>query len=155
MPAMDFIYIRELRLPARIGLYKYEKAAPQLVELDIEMALPGPAVFSSHKVADTINYATVVERLKPLLVAEHYGLVEVLADNLNVDWDKPRHDVLSDREFQTLRMLGSGRTLSEIAEALQISAKTVSVYRGRVLTKMRLRNNAEVTMYVVSNGLQL
>ncbi|MGD7129153.1 response regulator, partial [Ralstonia pseudosolanacearum] len=52
-------------------------------------------------------------------------LVEVLADNLNVDWDKPRHDVLSDREFQTLRMLGSGRTLGEIADALQISAKTV------------------------------
>ncbi|AQW30983.1 LuxR C-terminal-related transcriptional regulator [Ralstonia syzygii subsp. celebesensis] len=82
-------------------------------------------------------------------------LVEVLADNLNVDWDRPRHDVLSDREFQTLRMLGSGRTLGEIAEALQISAKTVSVYRGRVLSKMKLRNNAELTMYVVSNGLQL
>ena len=82
-------------------------------------------------------------------------LVEVLADNLNVDWDKPRHDILSDREFQTLRMLGSGRTLGEIAEALQISVKTVSVYRGRVLSKMKLRNNAELTMYVVSNGLQL
>ncbi len=52
-------------------------------------------------------------------------------------------------------MLGSGRTLGEIAEALQISVKTVSVYRGRVLSKMKLRNNAELTMYVVSNGLQL
>jgi two-component system, NarL family, invasion response regulator UvrY len=82
-------------------------------------------------------------------------LVEVLADNLNVDWDKPRHDILSDREFQTLRMLGSGRTLGEIAEALQISVKTVSVYRGRVLSKMKLRNNAELTMYVVSNSLQI
>lgn len=79
---MDFIFIRELRLPARIGLYKYEKAAPQLVELDIEMALPGAAVFRSHKVSDTINYATVVEQLKPLLVAEHYGLVEVLAERI-------------------------------------------------------------------------
>ena len=82
-------------------------------------------------------------------------MVEVLADNLNVDWDKPRHDILSDREFQTLRMLGSGRTLGEIAEALQISVKTVSVYRGRVLSKMKLRNNAELTMYVVSNSLQI
>jgi dihydroneopterin aldolase len=79
---MDSIFIRELRLPARVGLYKYEKAAPQTVELDIEMGLSGPAVFTSHKVGDTINYATVIERLKVLLVSEHFGLVEVLADRV-------------------------------------------------------------------------
>ena len=79
---MDFIFIRELRLPARIGLYKYEKTSPQIVELDIEIALPGNTVFRSHKVADTINYADVVERLQAVLAEEHFGLVEVLVDRL-------------------------------------------------------------------------
>ena len=79
---MDFIFIRELRLPAWVGLYKYEKTAPQTVELDIEIALPGPAVFQSHKVGDIINYAAVVERLRAVLAAEKFGLIEVLADRV-------------------------------------------------------------------------
>lgn len=79
---MDFIFIRELRLPAWVGLYRYEKVAPQTVELDIEIALPGTAVFQSHKVADTINYAEVVERVRQVLAEEKFGLVEVLVDRL-------------------------------------------------------------------------
>ena len=64
---MDFIFIRELRLEAWIGLYKYEKAAQQLIELDIEMAIPGTAVFESRKHTDTIDYSAVVKRLRLLL----------------------------------------------------------------------------------------
>jgi dihydroneopterin aldolase len=79
---MDFIFIRELRLQAWVGLYKYEKTTPQTVELDIEIALPNDAVFRSHKVADTINYADVVERLQAVLHEEKFGLVEVLVDRL-------------------------------------------------------------------------
>jgi dihydroneopterin aldolase len=79
---MDFIFIRELKLPAWVGLYKYEKTAPQTVELDIELALPGTAVFESHKVGDTINYADVVERLRSVLAEEKFGLIEVLVDRV-------------------------------------------------------------------------
>ena len=79
---MDFIYIRELRLEAWIGLYKYEKVAPQIIELDLEITVPGAAVFKSHKVTDTINYAAVVDRLRALLAAERFGLIEVLADRV-------------------------------------------------------------------------
>lgn len=79
---MDFIFIRELRLEAWVGLYKYEKTAPQVIELDIEIALPGATVFTSHKVADTVNYAAVVDRLRRLLSEEHFGLVEVLVDRV-------------------------------------------------------------------------
>jgi dihydroneopterin aldolase len=79
---MDFIYIRELRLEAWIGLYKYEKVAPQIIDLELEIAIPGAAVFSSHKVADTINYAAVVDRLRALLAVERFGLIEVLADRV-------------------------------------------------------------------------
>ena len=79
---MDFIFIRELRLQAWVGLYKYEKAASQTVELDLEIALPGSAVFQSHKVTDTINYAEVVERLRAVLAEEKFGLVEVLVERV-------------------------------------------------------------------------
>lgn len=79
---MDFIFIRELRLEAWVGIYKHEKIAPQTIEFDIEMATPGDAVFHTHKVADTIDYAKVVARIAELLKAERFGLVEVLADRV-------------------------------------------------------------------------
>jgi len=76
---MDTIFIRELRLPAWIGLYKHEKIAPQLVEIDIEMALPTDAVFQTHKVRDTIDYGVVCEKIREMLANERFGLVESLA----------------------------------------------------------------------------
>ena len=79
---MDFIFIRELRLEAWVGIYKHEALAPQTIEFDLELALPGDAVFRTRKVADTIDYATVVKRLGELVKAEKFGLVEVLADRV-------------------------------------------------------------------------
>ncbi len=63
------------------------------------------------------------------------------------------HQKLSDRELQTLTMIASGKRLSDIAEALMLSPKTVSVYRARVLEKLGLANNAELTVYAIRNGL--
>jgi DNA-binding NarL/FixJ family response regulator len=67
--------------------------------------------------------------------------------------ERPRPELLSEREYQVLKLIASGKTLSEIACMLSLSVKTVSTYRARVLTKMRMRNNAELTYYVVQNGL--
>lgn len=64
-----------------------------------------------------------------------------------------RHDVLSDREYQVLRMIGMGKTVSEIAAELALSVKTVSTYRARILEKMELRTTAELMHYVIDNGL--
>ena len=63
------------------------------------------------------------------------------------------HSVLSDRELQTLTMIASGKRLSDIAEELKLSPKTVSVYRSRVLEKLNLPNNAAVTVYAIRNQL--
>jgi two-component system invasion response regulator UvrY len=63
------------------------------------------------------------------------------------------HDKLSDREYQVLRMLGSGLTVSEIATAFGLSVKTVSTYRSRLLEKLEMRSNAEVMRYAIENGL--
>ena len=79
---MDIIFLREIRLDARIGIYKREKSITQTVELDLDMALPDDRVFKSGKVADTIDYAVVVERIRTVLVEQHYGLVENLAEHV-------------------------------------------------------------------------
>jgi DNA-binding NarL/FixJ family response regulator len=63
------------------------------------------------------------------------------------------HEALSDREYETLRLIASGKKLSEIAEAMSLSPKTVSVYRARLLEKMNMRTNADLTHYAVKHGL--
>jgi 7,8-dihydroneopterin aldolase/epimerase/oxygenase len=79
---MDIIFLREIRLDARIGIYKREKTITQTVELDLELALPDGRVFKSGKVTDTIDYAVVIERIRAALVEQHYGLVENLAERV-------------------------------------------------------------------------
>lgn len=79
---MDYIFIRELRIDAWVGLYKHEKLATQTIELDIEIGIPGVAVFASGKVTDTIDYSVVVEHIRALVATEHFGLVENLADRI-------------------------------------------------------------------------
>ena len=80
-------------------------------------------------------------------------LAEELARSIGEGNEKRPHELLSDREFDTLRMLAGGKSLAEIAESLSISPKTVSVYRTRLLEKMKLKNNAEIAHYAVKNGL--
>jgi DNA-binding NarL/FixJ family response regulator len=80
-------------------------------------------------------------------------LAESLAESIGGDSEVPPHELLSDREFQTLRLIAAGRSLTQIGEQLALSPKTVSVYRSRLLAKLKLANNAELTRYAVSNGL--
>ena len=80
-------------------------------------------------------------------------LAEALANHLDDEGDQMPHETLSDREFQTLRLIGAGKSLTDIANELCLSVKTVSVYRARLLEKMKLKNNSELTHYAVKNGL--
>jgi len=80
-------------------------------------------------------------------------LAESLAESIGGDTDAPAHERLSDREFQTLRLIAGGRTLTQIGEELSLSPKTVSVYRARLLAKLQLATNAELTRYALENGL--
>jgi dihydroneopterin aldolase len=79
---MDIIFLREIRLDARVGIYKRERSITQTVEIDLDIALPNDRVFESGKVADTIDYAVVIERIRAVLVEQHYGLVENLAERI-------------------------------------------------------------------------
>lgn len=80
-------------------------------------------------------------------------LAEQLANSIGEDVERPPHETLSDREYQTLCLIASGKTLTEIAAQLALSVKTVSVYRARLLEKMKFKNNAELTHYAMKNGL--
>jgi DNA-binding NarL/FixJ family response regulator len=78
---------------------------------------------------------------------------EMLVDNLASPSTETLHAALSERELQTLLKIASGRRLSEIAEELMLSPKTVSVYRARLLQKLKLSNNAELAVYAIRNQL--
>jgi two-component system invasion response regulator UvrY len=81
------------------------------------------------------------------------SLAEVMADSLGKDQERAPHEMLSDREYQTLCLIASGKSLTDAAEEMRLSVKTVSVYRSRLLEKMKLKNNAELTHYAIKNGL--
>jgi two-component system, NarL family, invasion response regulator UvrY len=80
-------------------------------------------------------------------------LAEKLVYNLDADSSKPRHEILSDREYQVLCMIASGKTVTQIAEELALSVKTISTYRVRILEKLNMKNNAELTRYAIKESL--
>ncbi|MEH3086265.1 MAG: response regulator transcription factor [Xylophilus ampelinus] len=80
-------------------------------------------------------------------------VAQMLAESVSKPEVEAPHTLLSERELQTLLKIASGRRLSDIAEELVLSPKTVSVYRSRVLEKLGLTNNAELTVYAIRNGL--
>ena len=69
------------------------------------------------------------------------------------DKQEVTHQILSNREYQTLCLMAAGKSLSEMADIMSLSAKTVSVYRARMLEKMKLRNNAEAVRYAIDHHL--
>jgi len=76
-----------------------------------------------------------------------------LAADLVSDADKPPHEALSDREYQVMLLIASGKTVGEIAQALKLSVKTVSTYRTRILEKLQLSNNADIMRYALTRGV--
>jgi DNA-binding NarL/FixJ family response regulator len=79
-------------------------------------------------------------------------VAEMLADSLHTDTEQP-HNQLSDREFEVLKQIASGKTVTEIADILFLSPNTISTYRSRILEKMNMHTNAELTHYAISNKL--
>ncbi|MGN6805096.1 MAG: response regulator transcription factor RqpR [Trinickia sp.] len=111
---------------------------------------------ASGYLSKTVTAAQMIEAIRQVAAGRKYvspALAEALAEYVSFDGDQLPHEKLSDREYQTLCMLASGKRLTDIAHTLSLSVKTVSVYRTRLLEKMKLRNNAELTYYVMSNRL--
>jgi len=81
------------------------------------------------------------------------SLAERLADVLDNNAEKAPHEILSNREYQVMRMIGAGKTVTEVAAEMSLSVKTISTFRARILNKMKLKNNSELTRYVIQNNL--
>ena len=101
--------------------------------------------------------AVLVQAVRTVAQGRKYitpEIAQLLAENIGKDdQHESPHEKLSDRELQTLVMIASGKRLSDIATELTLSPKTVSVYRARVLEKLALGNNSELTVYAIRNGL--
>jgi two-component system, NarL family, invasion response regulator UvrY len=98
----------------------------------------------------------LIQAVRKLLAGSRYvspALAEQFARDLHESADRPAHETLSAREFEILVMIGSGKTVSQIAEELHLSATTVSTYRARILEKMKMETTAELMRYAFRNRL--
>jgi two-component system, NarL family, invasion response regulator UvrY len=100
--------------------------------------------------------AKLVQAIRKVVRGGKYvspALAERLVFDLGSDTQKAPHELLSDREFQVLCMIASGKTVTQIADVLMLSVKTISTYRVRILEKLKMKNNAEITRYAIKEGL--
>lgn len=152
MPGMNGIdLLKQLReekpkLPVLvISIYSEDQYAIRLIKA-------GAAGYLAKGCAPAI----VVEAVNQIASGKKYispAVAEMLANEFGADMGKLPHEILSDREYQIFLMLASAKTVSEIADTLALSAKTISTYRGRILEKMHLRNNAELMHYAIEKQL--
>lgn len=99
---------------------------------------------------------SLIEGIRKIIRGGRYvspGVAELLVTSIGTDWERLPHENLSDREYAVLRLIGSGKTVGEIAGELSLSVKTVSTYRTRILEKMGMKTNAELTHYALKNAL--
>lgn len=98
----------------------------------------------------------LVKAVQRVLLGKKYisqAIAEKLANSFSPDIASPAHDALSDREFDVMKLLANGKSVSEIAEMLSLSVTTVSTYRARVMVKMVLKSNSDLTRYAIENKL--
>lgn len=159
------LVVLDISLPDRSGidtLKQIKKEYPKIPVLMLSMHEEGLYAIRALK-AGASGYITKQSAPGELMAAIHQvargrkylttTLAEAMADSLGTDYEQPPHGTLSDREYQTLCLIASGKSLTDVAEEMRLSVKTVSVYRGRLLEKMKLKNNAELTHYAIKNGL--
>ena len=159
------VMLLDISMPDKNGievLKQIKKEFPDTQVLMLSMHREDQYAIRSLK-AGAAGYLTKQAAPKELVVAirqvasgQKYvsaALAQALASQVGEDHATPVHDTLSDREYQTLTLIASGKTVSDIAHELSLSVKTVSEYRARLLVKMKLKNSAELTHYAIRNHL--
>lgn len=162
----DFdVVLLDISMPGRSGmdiLKEIKSAKPELYVLMLSMhpeeqyavrALKSGASGYLTKESAPDELIDAIRRVSMGLKYVTLSLAEKLATELEVDHNKPLHEQLSDREFEVMRMIAGGHTIKEIAEELSLSVKTISTYKTRVLEKMNMKSNADLTSYVMNNNL--
>ena len=159
------VVISDLSMPGRSGLdalQQIKQLHPNLPVLILSIhpeeqyALRVLKAGASGYLSKDMAPDELVNAVKKVMLGKKYitaSVAEKLAATLDQDHSKPLHEYLSDREFNVLKMLAAGRSVSEIAESLFLSVTTVSTYRSRIMAKMNLKNNAELTLYSMEHKL--
>ena len=159
------VILLDISLPDRNGievLKQLRKECPEAAVLMLSMYREEQYAIRSLR-AGAAGYlnkqsapADLVGAIRQVASGKKYisaALAQELANQVGEDRDIAPHEGLSDREYQTLTLIASGKSVSEIAAELTLSVKTISMYRSRVLQKMKLKHNAELTHYAIKNRL--
>jgi two-component system, NarL family, invasion response regulator UvrY len=162
--AMDVILL-DISMPGRNGIETLKQLRTDGVKapvLMLSMHPEGQYAIRCLKAGASgfINKETATEELlgavKKVLAGKKYitaSVAEKLAESMSEHSAKPLHESLSDREMQVLQQIALGKTVSEIADEISLSVNTISTYRSRILEKLQLSNNSEITRYAIENDL--
>jgi len=159
------VIITDLSMPGRSGLEalreikQYLPKTPVLVlsifpeeQYATRVLKAGASGYINKDAAPT----ELVKAVRRVLLGRKYitpSIAEKLANDLGMDIDKAPHELLTDREFDVMKLLASGKPILEIANMLSLSPTTISTYRARILAKMCLKTNADLTRYAIQTGL--
>jgi len=159
------VVVLDITMPGRSGLEvlgEIKKSRPNLPVLVLSMHPENQFAVrvlrrgASGYMTKESAPAELIGAIKKVTAGGRYvsaALAEKLASCLAADTQKPPQELLSDREFQVLRLIASGKAVGEIGRELSLSVKTISTYRARVLEKMGMKNNAELMYYAIQHRL--
>ncbi|HEY4326209.1 MAG TPA: response regulator transcription factor [Mucilaginibacter sp.] len=159
------ILILDIDLPGRSGLDILKQIRAEKLKIPVlmfsfhsedQIALRALKMGASGYLSKDAADAELVKAINKILNGKKYvsaSLSEKFLEMMDDNTAKEPHELLSDREYQTLLLIASGKTVSEIADILCLSTPTISTYRARILEKMRLKNNAELTTYAITQKL--
>ena len=159
------VIISDISMPGRSGLdalHQIHEAHPRVPVLILSMhpeeqyAIRALKAGASGYCSKDLAHDELVNAVRRVLTGRKYitpTLAETLASQLEQETQDEPHKCLSDREFEVFKLLAAGRSVSEIAESLRLSATTISTYRSRILAKMNLKTNSDLTRYALENKL--
>ena len=169
---LDFIWkenwdvvVLDITMPGRSGLEvlkEIKKARPRLPVLVLSMHPEDQFAVRVLK-SGASGYMTkesapneLVGAIRKIMAGGRHistSVAEIMASYITLDSQRPPHEQLSNREFQVMRLIASGKTVSEIARMLSLSVRTISTYRARILEKTGMKTNAELTHYAFQHQL--
>lgn len=159
------IVISDISMPGRSGMESLKQIKEEFPKLpvlilsmhpDEEYAVRALKSGASGYLSKASAAEELILAIRQILSGRRYisaNVGEKLAENLDMRHDKELHESLSNREFDVMKLIASGKTVSEIAKLFSLSVNTISTYRARIMEKMCFKTNAELTHYAIKNRL--